>query len=260
MTQLTKEETAVKDALYRFWFDHYTKPYTTAQRNQLVEDFASEWLDSSKIKMDKPVFYHPMNCLKRRYDETKRTAMDILADFIMRANMHEERRAEYSVTHAEQELTNADDRKELERSIFFQYEEDAMEEGERVPPYSIRESSIVLENSIEVTLFLETAPDVKKYREELKKVMEYPEFWATTLSEEYGYDKAEALREIKGLELDRVRECLICGNGFYAHDKRRHICDQQHGRDTKGNRTKHSACENIYQQEYNAKYYEKSIS
>ncbi|WP_340083813.1 hypothetical protein MHB50_11350 [Siminovitchia sp. FSL H7-0308] len=254
MTQLTKEETAVKDALYRFWFDHYTKPYTTAQRNQLVEDFAAKWLDPSKIKLDKPVFYHPMNSQKRRYDEPKYTAMDILADFIIRADMRAERRAEYPVTHAEQDITNADKRGENEIGLFS--DEIDEELGERVPSGYISEEDVVSHLAHQS----KRPPSVEDVRRELARVKEYPEYWAATLSEEYGYDEAEALKRINALKLERVKECRICGGGFYTHDMRRQVCDQQHGIGSDGRRSKRSACEIIDQQKYNADYYEKSVS
>lgn len=252
MTQLTKEEKSVKDALYRFWFNHYTKPYSTDQRIKLVEDFSAKWLDPSKIKLDKPVFFHPMNVHKRRYDEPKFTAMEILADFIMRPDMHAERRAEYPVTHAEQDITNADKRGENEIDLFS--DEIDEEVGERVPSGYITEAEVVAQ-----LYKSKEAPSVEDVRRELARVKEYPEFWAATLSE-YGYDEAEALKRIKALKLERVKECRICGSGFYASDMRRQVCDQQHGIDSEGKRSKKSACEIIDQQKYNAECYEKSVS
>lgn len=224
---LTPQEMAVQGALDAFWYEHYTKSYTVNERNELAAAFADQWLDGTKIKSDKAFIRHPAT-KKRNYDRSY-TVADVLADFILRIDQVTERSREYPVQNPDYSLKGDRLRKDKERSIFFQYEEDAMKEGDMIPPYSVTESDFQQANSIEDILFVDTAPNVEQFRAELRKVKKFAEFYATTFSEEYGYDKRDALRRIKELDLSRVRECEICGSAFYAHDLRRHVCDMQRG-------------------------------
>ncbi|AZV45180.1 hypothetical protein BAOM_4601 [Peribacillus asahii] len=223
----TPQEMDVQKALTVFWYKYYTQPLTTEQRIELADQFIADWLDSSKVKTDKPFIRHPATRL-REYGRVH-TVADVLADFIMRVDQVVERSEEYPVINQDASVNSAKERKEKERSIFYEYEEDNMEEGDVLPPYSVKVSSIVLDNSIEDELFAETAPSVKKFQAELRKVKHYKEFFATSFAEEYGYDRKDTLRKIKRLDLSRVRECKICGSAFYAHDFRRYVCDIQRG-------------------------------
>lgn len=226
----TPQEKDVQAALTAFWYEHYTKPYTTDERNRLAEQFADQWLDPTKVKIDKAFIRHPATV--RRDFSRDYTVAEVLADFIMRANQFAERSAEYPISNPDHFVNSARERQKEERSIYFQYEEDiAAEKGKesRLPPYSVRENAIILENSIEDILFAEHSPDVGKFQAEIRRVKKFAEFYATTFAEEYGYEKAEVLRRIKRLDLTRVRECEICGGAFYAHDFRRHVCDCQYG-------------------------------
>jgi len=222
---LTPQEIAVQNALDAFWFENYTKLLTLEQRNQLAEQFAAEWVDPKKIKIDKTFIRHPAT--KKRLYNRDYTVMDVLADFIMRVDQVEERSAEYPVANQDYAVTGAARRQQKERSIFSQGEEDAMEEGDKLPPYSVMESDIELANSIEDIIFAEVAPDVEKFRAELRKVKRFADFYATTFAEEYGYDKKDALRRIKRMDLSRVRECEVCSGAYYAHDLRQRYCDCQ---------------------------------
>lgn len=224
---ITPQERVVQGALDAFWYEHYTKQYSIIERNDLVAAFSDKWLDSTKIKTDKAFIRHPATKL-RNYDRGY-TIADVLADFIMRADQVEERKEEYPLSNPDHAVNGVFFRKEHERSIFFQYEEDVQKEGDTLPAYSVKESDIVLPNSIEDILFAETVPNIEQFRTELRKVKKFAEFYSTIFSEEYGYDKRDALRRIKQLDLSRVRECEICGSAFYTHDLRRHICDMQRG-------------------------------
>ncbi|MDF1510195.1 hypothetical protein PZE06_18840 [Robertmurraya sp. DFI.2.37] len=226
----TPQEKDVQAALNVFWYVHYTKTYTTDERNRLAEQFAKQWLDPTKVKIDKAFIRHPATA-KRDFSRDY-TVAEVLADFIMRVDQVAERSEEYPVNNPDHAVNGARERQENERSIYFQYEDDIAEQkGEepRLPPYSVRENSIVAENSIEDVLFAEHSPDIIKFRAELRHVKQFAEFYATTFAEEYGFKKAETMRKIKSLDLSRVRECEICGSAFYAHDLRRHVCDMQYG-------------------------------
>ena len=91
MSHLTKTaaETEVQTALYEFWFEHYTNDLLTPDDCiNLVESFMEQWLDATKIKLDKPVYNHPMTRVKRRFNDPQIEAMQILADFILRADIN----------------------------------------------------------------------------------------------------------------------------------------------------------------------------
>ncbi|WP_088105240.1 hypothetical protein [Halalkalibacter urbisdiaboli] len=226
-TFVTPQERDVQRALEAFWYEHYTKEYDTSRRNELVEEFAFKWLDNSKIKADRPFIRHPAT--KKRQYNREYTVGEILADFIMRVDQVEERSKEYPISNPDHKLTGERDREAQERAIFFQWEEDALdkERGETVPPYSVKESDFAQDCSIEDILFSEEVPCVKAFRGRLRKVKRFAEFYATSFAEEYGYDKREILRRIRVLNLDRVRECLVCGGAFYARDMRMIYCDCQ---------------------------------
>jgi hypothetical protein len=225
---LTTQERAVQGALDAFWYEHYTQPYTTEQRNKLAEGFIAKWLDPSKIKTDKQFVRHPAT--KNRLKNRNYTVADVLADFIMRVDQVAERKAEFPVENTDRQVNGAMQRQETELSIYFRDDLDKPpEERKPLPPYSVRANDIVMPNSVEDVLFTEHTPDVARFRAELRRVKKYAEFYATSFAEEYGFDKADTLRRIKRLDLSRVRECEICGGAFYAHDFRRHVCDTQRG-------------------------------
>lgn len=224
-TFVTPQEKAVQSALDTFWYEHYTKEYTSEQRNQLVEDFSEKWL--SAISITKPFIRHPATKLKRFNREL--TVGEVLADFILRIDQVEEREAEYPVNNPDRERNTTQKREVVERSIFFQGWED---EIEKVPAYSVTESDFEQANSIEDVLFpnQDPSPTVSKFIARLRHVKKYANFYATSFAEEYKYDKADAKKRIRRLDLSRVRECQICGGAFYAHDLRLRNCDcQQEG-------------------------------
>jgi hypothetical protein len=238
---LTPQERAVQGALEAFWYEYYTKELTTDQRNELAGEFAEKWLDGRKFKIDKAFIRHPAT-KTRQYDRNY-TVADILADFIIRADQVEERSAEYPVGNPDYEVSGTRQRQDKERSLYFKDDLDKpKEERDPLPPYSVRSNDIKLPNSIEDVIFAETAPDIEQFRKELRRVKKYAEYYATSFAQEYGYDKTDALRRIKRLDLSRVRECEICGSAFYAHDLRRHVCDMQRGISDK-KPSDQSACE-----------------
>lgn len=224
---ITPQERVVQGALDAFWYEHYTNEYTTDERNKLAEAFTDKWLDSTKIKVDKAYIRHPAT--KTRLYDRNYTVVEVLADFIMRVRQVSERSQEYPIGNPDYDVNGARFRQEHERSIFFQNEQDAMEEGETLPPYSVTEDSFEQKNSIEDVLFAENAPDIDRFRKELRHIKKFADFYATTYADERSLDKKEVLRRIKRLDLSRVRECEICGSAFYAHHLRRHVCDMQRG-------------------------------
>lgn len=248
---MTIAESAVQNALYELWYDYYAQSITQKERNQLARDFTEQWLDPSKVKVDKPAYYHPMTRLKQRFDRPPVTALEILADFVIRADIHAERGVEYPVTHEEQEITLEDRRRTNEVGLFS--DEVDYEEGERVPYGYISEADAIAQ------LYTPTKPiSADDFKIELSRVKKYAAFYATSFAEEYGYDRKETLKRINALDLERVRECKVCGGAFYPKDLRRFVCDQQHGLMVGGGRSEKSACELIDEANYQREYYKKN--
>lgn len=239
---MTDAEIAVQRALNDLWYANYTKLIKQAERNQLAADFAEQWLDPSRIKVDKPFIRHPATA--RKVFQRNYTVAEVLADFILRAKRKEEKSAEYPILNRDTELRREQSRRQYERSIVFESETDDDAEGmaESLPPYSVYERDLTIDNSIESELFAETSPTVDDFRRQLGKVKANVRKYAREY-EAKGYSYSDTLRRIKRLDLSRVRECVECGQAFYAHDLRRYVCDMQHGRTEKGERSELSTCE-----------------
>lgn len=243
---MTEAEKAVQRALYELWYEHYTKPMTQTERNQLAADFAEKWLDPTRIKVDKPFIKHPATA--RKEFQRLCTVAEVLADFILRVDQNAEKSADYPILNRDAEVRREESRRNRERSIVFESEYDNgasdMAEGQsyQLPPYSVLERDLTIENSIEDELFAETPPTVEAFQQQLGKVKRNARKVARKY-EEQGYSYADALRRIRRLDVSRVRECVECGQAFYAHDLRRYVCDLQHGRTEKGERSELSTCE-----------------
>ncbi|MHC8516193.1 hypothetical protein [Sporosarcina sp. ITBMC105] len=243
---LTEAEIAVQRALYKLWYEYYTQHMPQEKRNQLAADFAEKWLDPSLIKVDKPFIRHPAT--RRKVIQPSFTIAEVLADFILRAMQEEEKFADYPVLNPDTELRREFDRKEKERSIVFESEQDtgAADSAESITPtkqpYSVSERELPLVESVEDELFAEITPTVDAFRRQLEKVKMNARKYARKY-ESQGYQYADTLRRIRRLDITRVRECLECQGAFYAHDFRRYVCDLQHGRTEKGEQTKLSTCE-----------------
>lgn len=223
---ITPQEYEVQFALIKFWDDNYTKDYSSAYRSLLAAEFSDKWLDPTKIKIDKAFIRHPAT--RKRERSRSCTVSDVLADFIMRIDQVAERQQEYPVTNPDRTVKDDSERKEKEQGIFYQFQIDAMKEGD-VMPGGFATQYQLADSSIEDLIFAEVVPEIDAFRKELRYIKRNAEFYATTFAEKHGYQRKDALRRIKKLDLSRVRECKICGSAFYAHDYRRHICDMQQG-------------------------------
>lgn len=247
MYQITRPEAEVQRAMYDLWYKHYTNDsLTIKERIAMTRTFKNEYADPGKIKLDKAFLRHPATRLK---DFSRScTIGEILGDFVMRIDQVEEREAEYPVHGVEKVFRDTvKDRKRI-IGIYSQDEKDrdSAEESVQLRKYGlpkqtvmtsydmsefsvVQQQSAVGEKVIENGIDGEETMTVRKFKRVLRlekaKAKGYARLYAND-----GYDYDDALRRIRRLDVKRVRECIECGNVFYAHDNRRHICDLQHGR------------------------------
>lgn len=247
MYQISRAEAKVQLAIYDLWYKHYTNDtITTRYRNDMARVFMALWSDSTEIKVDKAFLRHPATRLKdfsRSY-----TIGEILADFIMRIKVAEEKDEIYPVHGVEKVLRdNVKDRKRLV-GIYSQDESDrdSAEDFDHLRKYRlpkqttmsaydmsefnvIQQQSAVGERIIDHGVDGESSMDIQKFKRVLLKEKSKAKGYARLYAND-GYDYDDALRRIRRLDVKRVRECVECGQVFYAHDNRRYICDLQHGR------------------------------
>lgn len=246
MYQISRPEARVQLAIYDLWYKHYTDDSLTIEgRIAMTETFATEYADPGEIKLDKAFLRHPATRLK---DFSRScTIGEILGDFIMRIDQVAEREAEYPVHGVEKVFRDTvKDRKRI-IGIYSQDEEDRDSAEESVQlrkyglpkqtamsAYDMSEFSVVQQQSAvgEKVIKNGTGGEETVTIRQFKRVLRLEKAKAKGYARLYandGYDYEDALRRIRRLDVKRVRECVECGNVFYAHDKRRHICDLQHG-------------------------------
>ncbi|MEK4230731.1 hypothetical protein [Solibacillus sp. FSL H8-0538] len=247
MYQISRAEAKVQLAIYDVWYKHYTNDkVTTKYRNDMARVFNALWADATEIKVDKPFLRHPATRLKdfsRGY-----TIAEVLADFIMRIKAAEEKHEDYPVHGVDKVLRdNAKDRKRLV-GIYSQDESDrdSAEDFDhlrkyRLPKqttmsaYDMSEFSVVQQQSAVGERVIESDADgvspmdIRKFKRVLLREKSKAKGYARLYAND-GYDYDDALRRIRRLDVKRVRECIECGEVFYAHDNRRYVCDLQHGR------------------------------
>lgn len=258
--QVSRAEIAVQKALYDLWYKHYSdKTLGKQERRELVDDFIAEHLSTDTVLLSKSFIRHPQT-RKKQFARTA-TPLEVLADFMLNVDAVEERTKEFPIKSAESSFRQEQQRKKTEQSIYFQSESDADHEialsrmrkqGYIAPPLpsnSISEVDLIGDISeVEEELFREEPESVKSFRRLLRKVKRNPKKYALKY-ESKGYDYQKTIKNIRKLDDSRVKECFICGEPFYAHDKRRIICDLQHGIVGDGKRSEQSMCEVIYARE-----------
>jgi len=264
MYQITHEEANIQHAIYDLWYKYYSDTTLTIdERILMTEQFATEYAKSSDVKVDKPFLRHPATRLKdfsRSY-----TIAEILADFILQINQVAERDEEYPVHGVEKVFRDTVKDRSRFIGIYSQDEEDQdiLADGEYIrkkgiprrldtvmSKYDMAEYSII-EKQTKVGEPLYEVESEKKAINKFKRILMNEKKHAIGYARLYandGYDFKEALRRISKLDITRVRTCIECGNVFYAHDRRRYICDLQHGivkdrHNGKWQRSDHSHCE-----------------
>lgn len=229
---------SIQYELNGLWFKYYTSSIPSEKRVELADAFIKRYKD--KVSMTSNRFTHPALIKKGRYDVPRQSIAEILSDFILRAEEDSTR----TVKSRDLELDHDDRYKENSFRIFENDLDDAAKEaGEKIPAYS--KSWEQAYDGMNPPRMTRTCKPVSAHqvKAELSRVKQYPEFYATTFEEDYGKDYDDTIRRIRRLDLDRVRTCEQCGDGFYARDLRRKVCDRQQGVLESGIRSKRSACE-----------------
>lgn len=238
----TPAEKAVQDAINNLWYNDDYKGKALDERNRIAEAFLTQYYDSDKIKVDKPFLVHPATRLKQK--ARKCTVAEILADYIMGVSANAEKGEVYPVESPDKAVRGEFKRKEVERALIFEYDYDDHILEAMSGDHTITEWALGLDNSVEAQLFANVPQTVVDFRRELERVKANPLRYATKF-EALGYNRAETVRRIRRLDMKRVRECVVCGNAFYAHDTRRVICDMQQGVKEGGDISESSTCELI---------------
>ena len=251
----------VQGALNGLWFDYYTEA-TPEERVQLAEDVIEEYYEGEQYESRDEIienairaprfksvrqegkFYSPHDRLsmdhpqfsQKEYNTLGKLPMlEILSDFILRAEKDETRMTK------SRELDYIHDDEHKKRLLYFHDDDINEESGERVAQGDITEElvyDIIIEQRDPVTS--------EQVKAELAHVKQHPEFYALTFAEDYGKDYEDTLRRIQRIDLDRVRTCHQCDDGFYAHDRRRKVCDRRQGLLTDGTLSSLSMCELNY--------------
>jgi hypothetical protein len=220
-------------AVHEFWRTHAKAP--PAWRNHLVDQFLAD-LTAKGVNLTEPIMRHP-----KIYRKTfrKYSILEIMADFLLDVNQVAERSEDYPVWNSEKALREERRQQQNERSIVFDEElEDHQDEYTRLPPYSVLEHSFNKRNPIEELFFAEpraeTVEELTQLINEVKANEDYyvnkyadpNKPWNQTVTDKKRTAK-NVRKAIRALDVTRVRECRVCGGAFYAHDRRRWICDVQ---------------------------------
>lgn len=239
---LTNDEREAVRATLEFWRKNEKAPQSW--RNRLVEEFTEQW--RFKVDLTKPIMRHPKIYRKQR---RKYSILEVLADFILDVEQVAERNEEYPVQNREKMFNDEKDRIKNELSIVF--DSDYSGDDYRTPPYSIEEYTFNTDNPVEDALFRKSkAETVEELRALLRHVKDNAELYVKRYADptkdwnEETKDKKRTPENVRkaiyALELDRVRECKICGGAFYAHDRRQVVCDIQ-----KDKNSNYSTCQKL---------------
>lgn len=249
---LTKQDKEVKRAIFSFYYEYRKMPQD--ERNRLADEFLAEW--SGKVDITKKITPHPAT--KRKSYAPSYSVADIIADFIMQPMMAEERCAEYPVLNNDTEVRREQARRSTDKHPHYhlvfdgEMPTDRFGMSEGMPPFSMDESDFNNEDPFEI-LFGEpdasTVEELCKLIEDVKANRTYFVNKYEDLKKDWNEETKNKKRTAKNidnairkLDVSRVRECIVCGQAFYAHDWRRETCDTQRTREG----LKPSECEKKY--------------
>jgi hypothetical protein len=172
-----REEAILRKEVYRFWFhnyrrvkDHRRQVFVDALLIRLRRELQSEYYLTAEL------IPHPEKARKDFYHN--HSVLEILADFLLRANQVEERSEDHPIYNPEKEFNDRESRKKVERSMIsgdnhsmmsgdkHDYgKDDSWPSGER-QPYSIDEYEFNNEGKpVEEQLFAESqAETVDEFR------------------------------------------------------------------------------------------------
>jgi hypothetical protein len=226
----------LKGLVLDFWIEN-NEAMPREWRSVLVQKFIEGLEERGFTERDlmKKKIKHPQ--LVKKAVLTRHSTFDILGDFIMNINMMEEREAEYPVLNVEAEYYREKRSREKERSIVFDEEIMATQDGEemKLPPYSIREDKFNTENPVEEALFSEKVQySIEELREVIRQVKEDPEHYVSIYADgsEWNAENKEKKRTpenvreaILSLDETKIKMCSECGCAFYSRNARQIVCD-----------------------------------
>ncbi|MGC6589842.1 hypothetical protein ACPV3A_33535 [Paenibacillus sp. Dod16] len=227
---MIRKEDALKK-IQNFIIENKDTP--TAWRSELVRALTEE-LESQGIV---PALYwlwkmkHP--ALLRK-GAAPQTIGEILADFILNINEVAERKAEYPVLGPEKAHRDEKRREACESLLRFEREDDS----DYQPPGTVYEDSFVNGNPVEEQLLGERCDmSAEELIDRLKTIKRSPGEFIGKYADgtEWNRETTDKRRTVEnvgeainGIDLRRVKMCLVCGNAFYSHSKqpgRVKVCD-----------------------------------
>jgi len=223
--QITATHRTAQAALNDLWYRYYTAELTQDARNGLAQAFIDDWLIDPPFNPAEAFIFHPATS-KRDY--TRVTVTDVLTDFVLRALQSDEKNADYPVENPDRQVNGKFLRRDSELSLISDGDLPEDEDGEPSAAELPRDGYSVLESDVPDSYTPRTM-SVEDAKRQLERVKAFAPYYAERYAEARGYAVNEVQRRIRRLDVDRVRECPECGNGFYAHDLRRQVCDMQIG-------------------------------
>lgn len=226
---MTKEE---QESIY--WTHQFLKSNKDAPfsiRKLLVVYFLEEWKE--KVDIFRPIMRHPVT---RKKSARFVCISDIMTDFLLDVDQVAERSEEYPIENPDKQARRENAQRANELSLVMDSERQD-DDNYRMPPYSIDERALNGRDPIADIFFAEgTAESVEELITLLQEVKVNEDYNVNKYADESPWnaeqpDKRRTIKNvrkaIREIEINRVRECKECGGAFYAHDRRRHICDVQ---------------------------------
>lgn len=216
--------TNIQMALYDLWFKYYTDDLNGSQRSDLVQSFIDDNLqgyDISKVTAKHPAHYKRESDVKHR----QYPIVEILGDFIIRAEEDDAK-----LTTSAQTSVNHENRRN-EREVFTDFTDsyDDEEDAANKTTGLYTESDIYKECSDELYIDFTEIIDGGMTTDQFKSLITYVKSnakdYAKTYAKRFGKDYRMILRQINGLDTERVSMCNECGDVYYKHDLRRKYCD-----------------------------------
>lgn len=237
---LTKEEQESIYWTHQFLKSHKDAPFSV--RKLLAVYFLEEW--KGKVDIFRPIMRHPVT---RKKSARFVCISDIITDYLLDVDQVAERSEEYPIENPDRQARRENTQRVSELSLVMD-SGSPDDDSYRTPPYSIEERALNGRDPIADIFFAEaTAESAEELTALLQEVKANEDYYVNKYADESPWnaeqpDKKRTIKEvrkaIREIETNRVRECKECGGAFYAHDRRRHICDMQ-----KYPGSKESACE-----------------
>lgn len=196
-----------------FVVKHKDAPRDT--RPELVRKFTDKLLDAGVSNVNLQTWTMKMPALMMKSGPQQFGILEVLAEYILDIDQVAERSEEYPIKNAEREHRDQDRRHKLETSLILDGEGDS-DERMRGATY---EDSFNSADPVRDELFGGADQlSAEELTKKLRAIKNDPEQFIR----KHGRGTVQMLRL---LDLSRVRQCEMCGNGFYAHDRRQVVCN-----------------------------------